>query len=421
MMHWNRGLAFIPALAACGSVQPQSSDAATDSGGTPLIAASNTVTRADLAAGITALAVPAGKTYVLDTDQGSMFDASNANAPIRVAGTGVKEGVFYRSDNQNRAFFAVQSLAIGENAILRGVGSRALILVAEGPIEIHGLVDVSAGHCSATTDGLACAGPGGGRGGDGAGAAGGCSPGSIGTSATGSAGGSGGGAFASPGGQGGTGGGATGGAGGTGAGCPTADLDPLQGGSGGARGGGFATPKPGGGGGGAVQLTSYTSIVLATPTTAATSGVWAGGAGGSGGAPGGSGPLAGSGGGAGGAILLESSSIEIQPGAVLAANGGGGGAGAQTTDGQSGVFDSAPAHGGQSAGASAGSGGAGAALNLNASDGGAGVATTTSSPGGGGGGGGVGRIRINAATLTNLSAQAVLSPAPSLNVHTSAR
>jgi hypothetical protein len=38
--------------------------------------------------------------------------------------------------------------------------------------------------------------------------------------------------------------------------------------------------------------------------------------------------------------------------------------------------------------------------------------------GGGGGGGGLGRIRINAVTLTNLSGDAVLSPAPSVNVPT---
>jgi hypothetical protein len=41
--------------------------------------------------------------------------------------------------------------------------------------------------------------------------------------------------------------------------------------------------------------------------------------------------------------------------------------------------------------------------------------TQQSSPAGGGGGGGLGRIRINAIML-NLSDQAVLSPAPSLDM-----
>jgi len=388
---------------------------------TPHIVASNTVSRADLVAGIEPLMIPAGKTYVIDTDQGGMFDASNSNAPVRFAGPGLRDGIFYRTDDQNRAFFAVQSLTLGENAILRGVGGRALILIADGPIEIHGIIDVSAGHCSPTSDSLACAGPGGGRGGD-TSAASGCSPGQVGAGVTGSCSGSGGGGYASPGGAGGASnaGGTSliaGGAAGTGAACPGLSLVPIQGGSGGASGAGASSTRLGGGGGGALQLTSYTSISFFSPATPSTSGVWAGGAGGTGGAPGGSAPVAGSGGGSGGAILLEATAIEIRSGVTLASNGGGGGAGAVANDGQPGQFGTAPASGGAAAPGGVGAGGVGAALNSQASSGGLGVAVTNvSSAAGGGGGGGVGRIRINAVALTNLSAQAVISPAPSLNV-----
>jgi hypothetical protein len=428
-MFWNRGLYVMPILVACGSVgsTPAEVDASLDSPAptpdgpvampdgpaAPRIVAANTVSRTDLAPGIQPLVVPAGKTYVFDTEQGAVFDASNGNAPLRVAGDGVKDGIFYRSDDKNRAFFAVQSLTVGQNAILRGVGGRALILIADGRIEIRGLIDVSAGRCSITATGLACPGPGGGRGGENANAALGCSPGQRGGGFTGQASGSGGGGFASPGGSGGASSTATnavaGGPGGSGQGCAGITLDPIQGGSGGNNGG-----LGGGGGGGAVQITSYTSIDFFTPNTPNTCGVAAGGGGGGGGMPGGSGPLAGSGGGSGGAILLDATAIAIGPGVVLAANGGGGGAGAQMTNGQSGQLGSTPAMGG--AAVTGAAGGAGAALNATAGDGAPGVSSTASSPSGGGGGGGAGRIRINAVTLTNLSDQAVVSPAPSINV-----
>ena len=389
----------------------------------PRIVASNTVSRADLAAGIEALLIPAGKTYVIDTDQGSMFDATNSNAPLRAAGEGLKNGVFYRTDDHNRAFFAITRIMLGENAILRGVGGRALILISDGPIEIHGIIDVSAGHCSPSSDSVACAGPGGGRGGD-TSAARGCGPGQVGRAITGSSSGSGGGGYASPGGAGGpsvpppVGGGGgdpmAGGAGGTGATCPGPSLDPIQGGSGGAVAATFSGVHPGGGGGGAVQLTSYTSLSIVSPTTPSTSGVWAGGAGGSGGAPGGTSPISGGGGGSGGAILLEAPAIDIRSGTVLAANGGGGGTGAAANDGQPGRFGIAPALGGEAATGGGGAGGVGATRDFQASDGSLGVIGTMSSAGGGGGG--AGRIRINAVMLTNLSAEAVSSPAPSVNV-----
>jgi hypothetical protein len=410
--------ALVSSAAACGSPSPGvGADGGPDGTAVPSIVASNTVTRADLATGIAPLVVPAGATFVFDTDQGAMYDAGNGNAPIRIAGPGVQDGVFYRTDDQNRAFFAVQSVMLGERAILRGVGNRALILVADGPVEIHGIIDVSAGHCSVRTNGLDCAGPGGGRGGLATMSATGCSPGQRGNAQVGIAGGSGGGGFASPGGAG---GGAvlnasisvTGGAGGSGAGCPGPALDPLMGGSGGYDGSGPASARAGGGGGGAVQITSYTSIALVSPTVASTGGVWAGGAGGSGGAPGGSGPISGGGGGAGGAILLEAPTIDINPGVVLAANGGGGGVGGLMVDGQSGQFGATPASGGS--GPSGCAGGAGAVKNTGAVDGTSADAAVNSNAGGGGGGG-IGRTRINAIVLS-VSDQAVLSPAPSTNI-----
>src|SRR4051812_26724575 len=103
-MSWTTRLLFVVSSLACGNVQnlqpqidatepPGSTDAGSDAASgpmpdsaTPHIVASNTVSRADIMTGIEPLVVPTGKIYVLDTDQGSMFDASNSNAPIRIAG-----------------------------------------------------------------------------------------------------------------------------------------------------------------------------------------------------------------------------------------------------------------------------------------------------------------------------------------------
>jgi hypothetical protein len=132
-MWWNRHLAALPLLLGCGggthsSAEIDAADApAADAVIVPRIVASNTVTRADLVDGIAPLVVPSGKTYVIDTDHGSMYDASNANAPIRIAGSGVQDGVFYRADDKNRSFFAVQSLSVEDNAVVRGVGGRACV------------------------------------------------------------------------------------------------------------------------------------------------------------------------------------------------------------------------------------------------------------------------------------------------------
>lgn len=454
-MSWKRGVLLITVVVGCGSVQgssavPDAGDPGTPDGSrgadssigadgsgdvdaatpVPRIKASNTVSRADLATGIAPLLVPAGKTYVIDTDQGTVVDAANASTVIRAAGAGLNHGIYYRTDNQNRAFFAIERLTVEDTATLRGVGGRALVLIAEGPIELHGIIDVSAGHCAAS-DAVSCAGPGGGRGGDATTAAAGCSPGQAGTGDTGGAIGGGGGGFASKGGAGGApliitiAGSAlvspavgpmpflAVGSGGSGAGCPGPALEPIQGGSGGHHGGAFVVTTAGGGGGGAVQVTSYTSITAGIAASGHASGVWAGGGGGSTGHPLLHAPTAGSGGGSGGAILLEAPSVTIGMGVVLAANGGGGGAGQVEAAGQAGAFGSTPAPGGGASGS--GIGGAGAALGTEAIDGAAGLDTATSAPSGGGGGGGIGRIRINTINL-NVAAQAIVSPTVSINV-----
>lgn len=456
-MSWKRRVLLIISVVGCGSVQGSSArpdagdpgapdgadgsigaDGADGSGGAdagapvpvPRIKASNTVSRADLVTGIAPLVVPAGKIYVIDTDQGTVVDAAAPATMIRAAGAGLNSGIYYRADNQNRAFFAIERLTVEDTATLRGVGGRALVLIAEGPIELHGIIDVSAGHCAAS-DAVFCAGPGGGRGGDTNAAAAGCSPGQAGTGDTGSATGGGGGGFASKGGAGGapliiTIAGSPSvraavrptpfaaiGAGGSGAGCPAPALESIQGGSGGHHGGAFFVTTAGGGGGGAVQVTSYTSITAGVGASGHASGVWAGGAGGSTGHPLLHAPSAGSGGGSGGAIVLEAPSVTLGAGVVLAANGGGGGAGQLEAAGQAGTFGSTPALGGGASGA--GIGGAGAALGSEAIDGAAGLNTATSAPSGGGGGGGIGRIRINTIEL-NVAAQSVVSPTASINV-----
>jgi hypothetical protein len=276
------------------------------------------------------------------------------------------------------------------------VGTRAIVLLSDGPIVVSGLLDAK-GPCT-FDDAAIEPGPGGFKGGkenidSGLGPGGG----RVGTAQAGAGGGG-------HGGAGGDGGsiplGASGGLGGVVNG--TATIDILVGGSGGgatAGGGGHAR---GGGGGGAIQLISNVRITLA-PGGA----IDAGGCGGDSGAGGST--DGGGGGGAGGAILLEAPVID-GPG-TLAVNGGGGGAGDDsemketrpTGYGEAGRLDRAAAAGaiGSATGAGGGRGAAAATYT--------GEIGAPSALHAGGGGGAVGRIRLNT-RLGTVAATGEMSP-----------
>lgn len=177
----------------------------------------------------------------------------------------------------------------------------------------------------------------------------------------------------------------------------TPELVPLLGGS---AGGSGATPGTGHGGG-AIQLVAGKSIDVKPGAFIAAPG-----------AGGGQGGLASSqessGGGSGGAILLEAPTVTIA--GVLAVNGGGGGegAGGNAGGGKSGddghVMDSIAASGG-AAGTGNHGGNGGAGDNADGTDG---VSDGTASASGGGGG--AGRIRINTSAGSANLAGATLSP-----------
>lgn len=334
---------------------------------------------------------------VIDTDQGTII-AADSKLPLSDVvyhqttpadcGGGALVGI---------GVFSFLQIHIPDGIRVRVTGSRALALIAPGPIKIEGLLDLRGGlpECSD----FRCGGPGGFAGGfvrmpaqrgegPGAGTWG------YGVGGDGSEAGGGGGGACGQGGKGGD--AAPGNLGGVG-GQPylQPSLIPLCGGSGGGSGGpGTSTGDPGqrgGGGGGAVQLASQTAVVVGS-STSAPSGIQAGGGAGQG-DHGMNFNDGGGGGGSGGAILIEAPRIRIAEGAVLAVNGGGGGGGfnggalMDTKDGQPASLSSMPAAGGVGQ-RSGGAGGAGATL--------AGAdASGMVADGGAGGGGGVGRIRLN--------------------------
>lgn len=353
----------------------------------------------------------ASQDLLIDTDQGTIV-TENGKLPLadvvyhQVApvdcGGGWMVGI---------GVFSFLQIQIPDGIRVRVVGSRALALIAPGPIKIEGLIDLRGG--SAECADLRCAGPGGFAGnwagmpaprgeGPGSGGAG------YGVNGPGDeAGGGGGGAC----GQGGKGGdsGATypGGSAGKGYQAPT--LVPLCGGSGGGAGGrGASTGDPGqrgGGGGGAIQIVSQTSVTISS-SASTPSGIQAGGSGGEG-DRGVNFNDGGGGGGGGGAILIEAPLVSVGTGAVLAANGGGGAGGFNNgvicTDGLPAALSIQPAAGGSGLHAG-GAGGAGSTAN--GAD-----ATGPITDGGAGGGGGAGRIRLNSRDGT-VSISGELSPLP---------
>lgn len=323
------------------------------------------------------LTLAPGADYAINTDTGA----------ITVAGTGVavpRLGTAFALREPKMAVLVVDDFTLPAGVTLTGTGTRALIVVAEGDIELDGVLDFGPGCVlGAEGDTKRCAGPGGGNGGK------------MGTVAQGCAGGHNG---AGEGGGAGGGLGTKGGLGGLGSSAATADeldncgdtaanpLVPLIGGSGGGA-GAMMSLASGGGGGGAVQLSAFGRVRLAG-TTVDRATIYVGGAGGQGS----SGNHGGGGGGAGGGILLEGATVELVE-AALIASGGGGGGGRGGQPGSDGRFDGAVAAGGSSTGG-AGDGGDGA-VNASPAENGAAGGGGTNTDGGGGGGGGLGRIRIN--------------------------
>lgn len=306
--------------------------------------------------------------------------------------------------------FAFAAVTIPAGIRMRVVGSRALAIVAAGPIHIDGVIDASSGlECGVNAP--RCAGPGGFMGGNFDAFApergGGPSGGRPGYSANGpgdESGGGGGGACAAGGKGGDAGPSYLGGSGGE-ASMPAA-LVPLCGGSGGGAGGpaSFAGDPGarGGGGGGAIQIVSNTEIAFG----GALGGITVAGAGGQGDKAQTIDDGAG-GGGAGGAILLEAPTITLAAGAVLVANGGGGGGGYNNTlvatDGSESTIASTSAAAGGPGVRRGGNGGAG---TTNAGE----AAPGPVGDGGAGGGGATGRIRLNTRSAS-ASLAGVVSPA----------
>ena len=271
------------------------------------------------------------------------------------------------------------------------VGSRPLVLIATGNININGMLDVAShnvgpkvgpgapGTCMATAE-----------------------PGDYdGNTKLAGGGGAGGSFFGLPGRNGGV-GHVTAAAGGIAAASLTVAPVTLRAGCNGQNGGdgqnGTNTGGGGGAGGGAVYLLAGQSIAFSATGAINASGAGATAGGDQGG---------GGGGGSGGMIVLYANSITAAVGARMLANGGGAGAGGNNGGPMAGK-DPPPATPLTQAGSTMGCGGcgvggAGAAHNMPAQVGGDGG----SSEGGGGGGGGLGYIRTN-----QLIQNIVSSPVP---------
>jgi hypothetical protein len=318
------------------------------------------------------LAIHANSTF--DTNAGTLTrDSDGASIPVvakQVTGpTGMIE------------MLLVASLTVDAGVTLRAMGNDPIGVIAFGPIEIDGVIDVSSNgassgagaqtttcgqHAGATPVGGNLSGGGGGGGNQGSGGAGGNATGTLGSS--------------------------TGGAGGTGS--VTPPMGPL----GGCAGFAFSGLTPAAGGGAAYL--AGTSVELAFGA-----GANAGGAG----AVGATGGRSGGGGGAGGTIMIEAASVVVN--GTLAANGGGGAQGSISGvaggSGGDGQLNATPAPGGSGGNGTALGGAGGAGQTLAGSVGGG--FGQNQAGGASGGGGGVGFIIIHG-TLTG---SGVFSPSPS--------
>ncbi len=308
---------------------------------------------------------PSGN-FEIDTDTGLVAMAGGAN-PFAMPGTR------FETLEGNLSVLVVDSFVVPPSATLRGTGTRGLIIVARGEIDVQGTLDFSAGCSLGGPVTPRCPGPGGGKGGAFNVLTKGCAPGFNGAGKGGGAGGG----FATMGGVGGL--GTTAATASELTMCGDETLDPLVGGSGGGA-GAMNSDADGGGGGGAVQLSAFGRVrVLGR--------IFVGGGGGGGSA----GNNGGGGGGAGGAVLIEGDTVLLDS-AVLIATGGGGGGGRTGSPGSSARVDGSVAPGGASGGGGEGGDGATATLAAEAGAAGGGMMNID---GGGGGGGGLGRIRIN--------------------------
>jgi len=320
--------------------------------------------------------------YLLDTSTGVISDrVGNVIRPA--SDTTIRYRIV--STDPPIAVMAMTQLSIPAGATVFAVGRPALILLVGGSVTIAGQLDLSAGCFVGADYTRRCGGPGAGWGGNATmGAGTGCAGGGAGQGQQRRSGGAGGG-FATVGGNGGAGGGNPEAMAASISNCTGATLVPLAGGGGGgagpASGGSF-----GGGGGGAVQITSLTSITIASSTAVTPADVYAGGAGGK--APTSLGG-AGGGAGAGGAILLEAPVVNLTQGRLTAAGGGGAGGRSTMNDGAYGRHDGVAAPGGAGDPAG-GAGGAGAVDGMAAQVGDGGDFDGT-----GGGGGGLGKLRVN--------------------------
>ncbi|HVV81573.1 MAG TPA: hypothetical protein VHE35_00795 [Kofleriaceae bacterium] len=336
---------------------------------------------------------------IIDTDSGTLMDVSTGqNIPITstvMASQPVDLFVLVTSS------FEAKKVDV--------VGSRALAIVSDGDVRLHGVLSVDA---RGTLAGFVPAGPGAGS-----------LPAStasctarMGAFDAGSHGGAGGGAFGTTGGRGGQANGLMGGKGGDVTGNEL--LIPLRGGCAGQPGWiEGAVTAPAGAAGGAIEIATRRSIMLDAD----------GGISANGGSVGfnvhgcpfaATDPAAcnaGSGGGAGGGILLEAAALDVAANAAIVANGSTGSCSYGGPSG-AGLLSESPAEGpdcslinGVDMGA--GTGGSGGAGTFAAGDGGDAMVS------GGGGGGGAGRIRINLpAGVTFDPGPPIVSPAPSLGV-----
>ncbi len=328
---------------------------------------------------VAAPAVTLGTGSTIDTDSGIVFDGtSSVSVPSADLGA--------------HRVFMVESLAVSGNTTV--TGSRGLMVVADGSIEITALLDVSAN--------LKVNGPGGGAGScDGVDANSASLPGGAGGAGNGDAGASGGtsnngGSAAGPG----------------GALLADVDLEPLRGGCEGGQSGvtGDSCLSGFGGGGGAIQLVSRVEVNLLAAGVIDASG--GGGVSASAAVPGcvSTSARGGGGGGSGGSVLIEAPQVRLEGGAVvISTKGGGGSAGGigALLNGEDGGIDEAWADGGVAQFANNGYGGRGGTSAQLPTDGQAGNTSGL----GGGGGGAVGRTRVNtsAGTVNPVGGAAVRS------------
>jgi hypothetical protein len=287
---------------------------------------------------------------------------------------------------------------VAEGVTVRVTGSRPLVVISSGDIELRGVIDAGARGGESGPGGFA-AGLGEGAGQDGVHAPDSLDP------------GGGGAGHATDGARGAlgcdgdctTGTVAPGGPGGLAYGDDVVSV--LTGGSGGGQGANGGTqacaPGVGGAGGGAVQLYAVDRI-----NVTASGGISAGGGGGGGGFAVDCSDSGGGGGGSAGVVYLQAERIDLA--GVLAANGGGGGSdgggNVQGVSGADGALSAEPAAGGIPADSDSvgGAGGAGTSAPGTGSD-------AAASFNGGGGGGAVGRIVLH---CSDFDGDGVVSPAP---------